>query len=104
MAQSEFLPLGTIVQLQGATRRIMIIARGMNVKKDEETFFFDYGGVPYPEGLTGDQMVYFDHGGIAKVYFHGYADDANDAMVTALQNYVAEHPDLKRADPAKWNA
>ena len=104
MANIEFLPLGSIVLLKGGVRKVLIIGRGLNVKKDDETYFFDYGGVLYPDGLTGDQMVYFNADGISKVYFQGYQDDDNDIVLENLNNYLLEHPDVKRADPEKWNA
>ena len=102
MAKIDFLPLGSVVLLQGGTRKVMIIARALNVKREDETYFFDYGGVLYPEGLTGDQMVYFNSDGIVKVYFHGYTDGEDDAVVTALDEYLAKNPNVKRADPDKW--
>lgn len=102
MAKIDFLPLGSVVLLQGGTRKVMIIARGLNVKRDDDTYFFDYGGVLYPEGLTGDRMVYFNHDGIVKVYFHGYADGEDDAILTALNEYIEKNPKLLRADPEKW--
>lgn len=103
MASYDFLPLGSIVLLQGGTRKVMIIARGMNVKRGDDTYFFDYAGVLYPEGLTSDQVAYFNQDGIVKVYFHGYRDDEDDTVATALKNYLETHPNLNRADPATWN-
>ncbi len=104
MANVEFLPLGSIVLLKGGIRKLMIIGRGLNVKKDDDTYFFDYGGILYPDGVTGDEMLYFNADGISKVYFHGYQDDDNDIVLENLNNYLLEHPDVKRADPEKWNA
>lgn len=103
MAKVDYLPLGSIVLLKGGTRKVMIISRGLNVKRGDDTYFFDYGGVLYPEGLTGNEMLYFDHDGIIKVYFHGYADTENDVVVTSLNDYVENHPNINRADPLKWN-
>lgn len=102
MAKIDFLPLGSIVLLQGGTRKVLIIARGLNVKRDATTYFFDYGGVLYPDGLTGDQMIYFNHDGIVKVYFHGYSDGEDDAILTALDDYIEKNPGLNRADPDTW--
>ena len=104
MAKVDFLPLGSIVLLKGGVRKLLVIARGLNVKKDNETYFFDYGGVLYPDGLTGDEMVYFNADSINKVYFQGYQDDDNDIVLENLNTYMLEHPDIKRADPEKWNA
>ena len=103
MAEINFLPLGSIVLLQGGSRKVMIIARGMNVKRGDETYFFDYAGVLYPEGLTSDQVAYFNQDGIVKVYFHGYVDDEEDVAQTTLNEYVKNHPNVNRADPATWN-
>lgn len=104
MEKKEYLPLGSIVLLKEGIRKVMIIGRALNVKKDGKTYFFDYGGVLYPDGLTGDEMVYFDSDAVVRVYFHGYMDDDNDIMVENINTYVAEHPDLLRADPATWNS
>ena len=102
MAKIDFLPLGSIVLLQGGTRKVLIIARGLNVKRDDTTYFFDYGGVLYPDGLIGNQMIYFNHDGIIKTYFHGYSDGEDDAVLTALDEYIEQNPNLHRADPDTW--
>lgn len=100
--EHSFLPLGSVVLLQGGTRKVMIITRGMNVNRNGSIFFFDYGGVIYPEGLTGEQMVYFNEDGIIKVYFHGFADSGDDAMQTALNNYLKDHPNINLGTPEQW--
>ena len=103
MEKIEYLPLGSIVLLKEGVRKVLIIGRALNVKKGDKTYYFDYGGVLYPDGLTGDEMVYFNHDGVVRVYLYGYKDDDNDIMNENINNYVAEHPDLLRADPEKWN-
>lgn len=104
MEEKEYLPLGSIVLLRGGAHRVMIIARGMNMKRNDETYFFDYAAVPYPDGLTNDQLIYFNKDGINKVYFHGYKDDEDDIVVTALQEYLDTHPNINRAIPSELNA
>lgn len=47
----KILSLGSIVHLKGGMQKILIISRALKVKKGNEEFFFDYGGVPYPEGF-----------------------------------------------------
>ena len=96
MARIDYLPLGSVVLLEGARQRTIIVARGLNVKHEGEDYFFDYGGVPYPDGVTGDRMAYFNHDAVARVFFEGYRDDENDIMADRLNAYVAETPDLKR--------
>lgn len=100
----KYLPLGSIVLLQGGVQKAMIIGRGLNVRNGGEEFFFDYGAVAYPEGLIGDQMAYFNADKISKVVFEGYTDVDDENMVENINRYLAEHPDLKRGDPANWKA
>ena len=100
----EYLPLGSIVLLQGGTQKALIIGRGLILFDGSENIFFDYGAVTYPEGLMGDQVVYFNHDKIGKVVFKGYSDIDDENAVDNIHRYLAEHPDLKKGDPASWNA
>ena len=47
-------------------------------------------------------MVYFNEDGIIKVYFHGFADSGDDAMQTALNNYLNDHPNINWGIPEQW--
>ena len=96
MSKMNYAPLGSVVVLKGGTQRMIIIARGLNVQDNGETYYFDYGGALYPQGLTGDQMAYFNHDAIGRIFFEGYRDDDNDIMNEKLNEYVEGHPDLKR--------
>ena len=96
MKKIEFLPLGSVVVLEGGSQRVIIVGRGLNVNDQGETFFFDYAGVPYPNGMVGDRIAYFDHDAIARVFFTGYSDDEDKIIVDRMNEYIAENPDLKR--------
>ena len=100
----KYLPLGSVVLLQGGVQKALIIGRGLIVRNGSEEFFFDYGGVAYPEGLVGDQMVYFNNDKIGKVVFEGYTDIDDENFVENIHRYLAEHPDMKKGDPATWQA
>ena len=100
---NTYLPLGSIVLLKGGVQKVLIIARAINVRNGGKEFFFDYGGVPYPEGLVSDQMAYFNADKINKVVFEGYSDVEDDNMVDTIRNYLSENPNLLRGDPASWN-
>lgn len=102
MDEIDYIPLGSVVLLKSGMQKLLVIARGINVNNGGETYFFDYGGVLYPEGLTGDQMVYFNHDSIAKVVFEGLKDDDNTIMIENINAYIKKHPDLKRGDPSNW--
>ena len=51
----KYLPLGTVVTLQGATKRIMIIGY---LPMTEKNVVFDYSACIYPEGLLSSEQLY----------------------------------------------
>ena len=89
MEKIEYLPLGSIVLLKGGTKKVMIIARGLEVKLEGKITFLDYGGVQYPEGLIGDELAYFNHDGIRKVIFKGYRDEDDEIVAANIREYLA---------------
>lgn len=101
---TEYHPLGSIVLLKDGVQKVLIISRALNVRNGEQEFFFDYGGVPYPEGLVSDKMAYFNHESISRVVFTGYSDDDNLNMVDNINRYLENNPDIVRGNPANWKA
>lgn len=69
----ELLPLGSVVLLKGAEKRLMICGRiQTNVATDE---IYDYSACPYPEGLiSSKEVIMFNNENIEKVYFMGFQD------------------------------
>lgn len=104
MDRTEYVPLGSVVILKGAVQPLLVVARAMNVKRGDKSFFFDYGGVLYPEGLTGDRMAYFNHDNLDEVIFTGFNDEASRRMTDIINQYVEAHPQLVRCTPDEWNA
>lgn len=98
MERIEILPLGSIVYLREGNKKIMIIARGLVAKNGDGHVFFDYGGVPYPEGLVDDQMAYFQHESITKIVFEGFKDLDDEATIEKINAYVEKHPEISRGD------
>ena len=48
--KEKFLPIGTVVLLKDATKKVMITSYLIFAKGDqEEKNMYDYGGCPYPE-------------------------------------------------------
>lgn len=71
----KFLPIGTIVLLKGATKRLMITGF-YSVPNEDKTKIFDYTGCLYPEGvINSKEIALFNHDQIDKVYFVGYRDE-----------------------------
>lgn len=97
----DFLPLGSIVTLQGNDeKKLMIVGRAMAVDNNEGVReYYDYGLVLYPEGLVGDAIVYSNHDCITGVFFNGCDDDENAVLVAALKDILADVEDIPRAHP-----
>lgn len=98
----DYLPLGSVVYLKGATGKLFITSRAILVKHGEEEVFFDYAGAAYPEGLISDQVVYFNHDGIVKVVFEGYKSEEDEIVVENIHRYIDEHPELVKGDAKTW--
>lgn len=71
----KYLPIGTVVVLKGATKRIMITGFA-SMSPETGNDIFDYSGCVYPEGFFDyNQVCVFNHDQIEKVYFTGYSDE-----------------------------
>lgn len=80
-SRMEYLPLGSVVVINGSVKKYVIIARGLQLNVRGTSQYFDYGACMYPEGLMGDQVMYFQHSNINKVIFKGFSDDDDQMMV-----------------------
>lgn len=78
--ERTFLPLGSIVILKGALKKLMIVNRANIV----ESKYFDYGAILYPEGMIDTNLAYFNHEDILKVVSEGYADEDDALMIEQL--------------------
>ena len=103
MKKIDYIPLGSVVILKGGIQKLLVISRGINVKHGSEILFFDYGGVLYPDGLTGDQMAYFNHDGIDRILFRGYDDDDSKVFAENINRFLQDHPDVKYGNPVEIN-
>ena len=104
MDRIAYKPLGSVVSIKGSAKRFMIVARAISVKTvSGRKDFFDYGGVIYPEGLTGKNLVYFQDRDIDEVAFTGLDDDANKRIVEQIWTKL-ESADIEHADVMKIQA
>lgn len=104
MGKIDYVPLGSVVYLNGGIKKLLIVARAIQATNNGKQYFFDYGGVLYPEGITGDQMAYFNHNDISSVFFRGCDDGENKGMTEAINRFVETHPDLLRGSLENWEA
>ena len=96
-SDNEWLPLGSVVRLVGASQSMMIIGRGLAVQTDGHTVFFDYGGCAWPVGLAGDQVAYFNSSGIEEVVSSCLVNETEKSFVAELSSAVSRMS-IPRAD------
>lgn len=98
----ELLPLGSVVIVKGNIKKLVVIARGLVTKVAGQMKLFDYGAVLYPEGLLGDEIVYFNHKDIKKIIHNGYSDDDDKQMVENILEWV-EKSEIKHGETYEIN-
>lgn len=68
----NFLPVGSVVLLKGAKKRLMIIGRIQVCDRK----IYKYSGVLYPEGYLGDDKLYvFNEEDVDVLYYKGMQDE-----------------------------
>lgn len=77
------LPIGSVVLLKDATKKLMIIGI-LQIDQNKSTLY-DYLAVPYPEGFLGaDTNFLFQHEDINDVIFTGYHNPEQDTFLKAM--------------------
>ena len=86
----KLLPLGSVVLLEGATKRLLITGFCV-VPNDDKTKLYDYSGCLYPEGIiSSDQVALFNHDQIKTIYAIGYSDDEEKKFKENLKKELKE--------------
>lgn len=101
----KFLPLGTVVMLQGGTKRLMITGFcviDIENKTEAGKKVWDYCGCLYPEGfLSYDQMCLFKHNQIKEIYHLGLNEDEDNEekeFKKNLKKYIQENSEIFAED------
>lgn len=82
----ELLPIGSVVLLKNATKKLMIYGVCQTDLTDNKDY--DYIGVVYPEGNMGEGTQFlFNHNDIQEVFFKGYSNHERDVFLTNLENF-----------------
>lgn len=73
--KEKFLPIGTVVLLKGATKKLMITGYCSAVAEDVNKIY-DYVAILYPEGsFYGDEVALFDHEQIGSILHSGLVNE-----------------------------
>lgn len=97
----NMLPIGTVVLLKDALKKLMIVGYKQMSLKDKGRIY-DYVGVVYPAGSLGDEMrIPFDNENIQDIVFMGYRNSEFDNMIAALEKKAEEDPAFAKAISTK---
>ncbi len=90
MESKDFLPVGSVVQLYNAKKRIVIMGiLQVKHKENGEDVIYDYMGVPYPEGYVGERYgLLFNEEDIEKTLFVGFNDAERENFAEAIKDIV----------------
>lgn len=87
----------------------MVVARCLEVTTKPGKVLFDYGACAWPEGMLGNQMVYFNAPSVEEVVTPGFVDDEERAFAERIREAmgrsslprmdVAEKPAAEAASP-----
>ncbi|UUM62190.1 DUF4176 domain-containing protein [Streptococcus suis] len=83
----ELLPLGSVIYLEEATTKLMIVGRGPIFESDGENVYSDYVGVIYQEGINPEDAIFFNHENIEKVVFEGYKDEEEELFMEVYKSW-----------------
>ena len=83
--KEKYLPLGTIVLLEGSKKELMIIGYCEVDVRNKKVF--DYSGVVYPEGHIGSTFnILFNHSQIEKIVKDGFVNEKGNEYLKFLKN------------------
>ena len=89
----KFLPIGSVVLLKEATKRVMITGYA-SVSPDTGEKIFDYSGCIFPEGFFDyNQVCVFDHEQIDKISSLGFVDEEVEVFMKSLKEEFDKLPE-----------
>ena len=94
----EYVPLGSVVSLEGNNKKVMVIGRVLILGGVDEGEYYDYAFCLYPEGMLGDAVIYSNHEAIKTVHFSGFHDDEDAQALERIREALARI-DVPRAHP-----
>ena len=94
----KFLPIGSVVMLENATKRLMITGF-YAAPKDDKTKVYDYSGCLYPEGIfSSEQNGLFNHDQIKTIYAIGYSDEEEKKFKEKLNDLIKQKENNENID------
>jgi len=83
----EYLPIGSIVLLNGSDKKLMITGYHVEVKEGIKPF--DYRGCFYPNGLRfAEEKLVFNHEQISEVLYKGLETEEQKEFLNRLNEAI----------------
>ena len=96
--KEKYLPIGSVVILKNATKKIMISGY-FAIDNDEPDIIYDYSGCLFPEGFLGsDQSLLFNHDQIKELFFEGYVNPEQETFSKKLLDVEKELKNIPKKD------
>lgn len=96
----KFLPAGSVVLLEGATKRLMITGF-CTMDSAQSDVMYDYCGCLYPEGMiSSDETALFNHDQIKEIYHVGFSDEEEVAFKEKLTELINANGVVSESAPA----
>ena len=96
--KEKYLPIGTVVLLKEATKRLMITGY-CAAKPDDVNIVYDYVGCLFPEGnLAGDEVALFNHSQIGTISYMGLVDDEFKQLDLNIKEAMTDNLEEKTED------
>ncbi len=98
MKENELLPIGTVVLLKDAEKKIMIFGFAQEYTDEEGNIVdYDYVGVPYPEGnLDASLQLMFNADQIEEVYSMGFIHADYQDMIENINENIEKIHEMKK--------
>ncbi|CCY47219.1 putative uncharacterized protein [Firmicutes bacterium CAG:822] len=92
--KEKYLPIGTVVTLKDATKKIMII--GYCPVENGKNQMYDYSACLYPEGvIDSNKVLLCNHDQIAQIHFVGFESEEQKQNNENLKSLVNNMNNLK---------
>jgi len=100
MKFGDLLPIGSVVLLKNAQKKIVIIGLApIKHTPSGEDIAYDYMGVPYPEGYVGaESAMLFKHDNIEEITFKGYSDKERMILIDMVQKLTDKIGEVVRGE------
>ena len=94
--KKEILPLGSVVLLNGGTKKVMIIGYCMKTPENPNKMY-DYCGCVFPEGvLRSDVTCVFDHEQIKEICFSGFKNEEANNFIDRVITLTEQEDNIQQ--------